>query len=633
MKDGHQVLSRNVTQQGKSRNRIQQEVQYTTRRLELEKRKLCLLEHGFLRAKDELEERRNRLQLSTQEDADEVRRSCQQAKILENRLEKVLAKQNSSYDENNKVRIAIDQQRRERLTQNQVFRSLYKEVAQLTENIQKIREDSKHMNETQVQLVDKMKSLKQQLEDERAYYNQMHQTQQARKREQQRRLRELETRQHKDAAHQRFALRNNFITTLEDNIDFNHVALKKNILKTAMLNSIQRRDIRQRQKNLELFETAIADIRSSTGISDIEEIVTIFVSLEKRNYSLLTYVNTLYNQIESHEIFNRNLSEQLDLQQRQQQQAEATRQKAVEETERRIEITSRLCEEGEHGRCQQEALLRRCRAAIVRGVQAVAPVWTERGADPVPDVECDTILPLLHYLHRCLLSWKQYLPRADPECLWLTKDDSPANRTLQCVPAAIAKVDVNYIIKQTPELQSLLQAVWRPSELPGNVSLQSAIDSDSEEEDLLERPLSMKELQQKIVNSFLTKNKHKRIAQTFSPALEELSSSVEAMAAHNDGSNRVQPHRASQRKPPTSISRTIGGISTRGTLKRLTGLFNDLETSAALPSVTADGARASKMTVDNLCIDHETRAEKVLMEKTIPEDETSIVAGGELAET
>merc|ERR1719460_901741 len=75
--------------------------------------------------------------------------------------------------------------------------------------------------------------------------------------------------------------------------------MMKRILKLAFLNCIQRRHIKQHQKNIEVFEQAFATIKSTTGISDIEEIVKIFVKLEERNFSLLTYVNQLNREIES----------------------------------------------------------------------------------------------------------------------------------------------------------------------------------------------------------------------------------------------------------------------------------------------------------------------------------------------
>merc|ERR1719382_428541 len=107
--------------------------------------------------------------------------------------------------------------------------------------------------------------------------------------------------------------------------NFNSQGVMRRILKLAFLNAIQRRHIRQHQKNIEVFEQAFATIKSTTGISDIEEIVKIFVALEQRNFSLLTYVNNLNREIEYFEKQNRDLEDQLDLQKRMSDESEKKR--------------------------------------------------------------------------------------------------------------------------------------------------------------------------------------------------------------------------------------------------------------------------------------------------------------------
>ena len=47
-----------------------------------------------------------------------------------------------------------------------------------------------------------------------------------------------------------------------------------------------------------LNDEAFNTIKNTTGISDIDEIVKIFVKLEERNYSLMVYVNLLSRDIE-----------------------------------------------------------------------------------------------------------------------------------------------------------------------------------------------------------------------------------------------------------------------------------------------------------------------------------------------
>merc|ERR1719197_1401421 len=93
---------------------------------------------------------------------------------------------------------------------------------------------------------------------------------------------------------------------------FSDQVMYRRILKLAFLNTIQRRHIRQHQKNIEVFEQAFATIKSTTGISEIDEIVKIFVKLEERNFSLLTYVNQLNREIENTELRNRDLLKERD---------------------------------------------------------------------------------------------------------------------------------------------------------------------------------------------------------------------------------------------------------------------------------------------------------------------------------
>merc|ERR1719401_1495069 len=129
--------------------------------------------------------------------------------------------------------------------------------------------------------------------------------------------------------------------------NFNGPAVMRRILKLAFLNTIQRRHIKQHHKNIEVFEQAFATIKSTTGISDIEEIVKIFIALEQRNFSLLTYVNQLNSEIESFEKQNRELENQLATQRTQEEDSKKRRQNALTDLELQIENTTKATEENQ----------------------------------------------------------------------------------------------------------------------------------------------------------------------------------------------------------------------------------------------------------------------------------------------
>merc|ERR1719230_1101229 len=127
--------------------------------------------------------------------------------------------------------------------------------------------------------------------------------------------------------------------------EFSEHVMYRRILKIAFLNCIQRRHIKQHTKNIDVFEQAFLTIKSSTGISDIEEIVKIFVKLEEKNYSLLTYVNQLNREIENFEMSNRSLDQQLTARKVYEEQGAKAKHGAHTDKKQQIKNTQKVTEE------------------------------------------------------------------------------------------------------------------------------------------------------------------------------------------------------------------------------------------------------------------------------------------------
>ena len=71
------------------------------------------------------------------------------------------------------------------------------------------------------------------------------------------------------------------------------VILKRRLLKIVDTNKEKRKLMDQYLRNVKVIEDAFDQIKQSTGISNIEEIVTTFIKAEEQNYSLYNYVNML----------------------------------------------------------------------------------------------------------------------------------------------------------------------------------------------------------------------------------------------------------------------------------------------------------------------------------------------------
>lgn len=89
-------------------------------------------------------------------------------------------------------------------------------------------------------------------------------------------------------------------------------------------------------KSIGVYDQAFATIKSTTGISEIEEIVKIFVQLEERNYSLMTYTNQLNRDIEEIELKSARVGNLLTSRSSNQQQFEADRETAVRDVQSKI---------------------------------------------------------------------------------------------------------------------------------------------------------------------------------------------------------------------------------------------------------------------------------------------------------
>ncbi|CAK9102331.1 unnamed protein product [Durusdinium trenchii] len=127
--------------------------------------------------------------------------------------------------------------------------------------------------------------------------------------------------------------------------EFSEASMMRRIMKTAFLNCIQRRRIKQHQKSIEIFEQAFATIKQSTGISDIAEIVKIFVHLESRNFSLLTYVNHMNREIEALEGQKRSRREAERTLKRREETSEKNRDLALGDMQKKLRATQLSIEE------------------------------------------------------------------------------------------------------------------------------------------------------------------------------------------------------------------------------------------------------------------------------------------------
>ena len=97
-------------------------------------------------------------------------------------------------------------------------------------------------------------------------------------------------------------------------------------------------------RNVKIIEDAFEQIKESTGIASVDEIVTTFIKAEEQNISLFNYVNVLNSEIDMIEEQNRNIEAELKshaeihaMSSQQKEEAKGNLQNEIDECRNQIE--------------------------------------------------------------------------------------------------------------------------------------------------------------------------------------------------------------------------------------------------------------------------------------------------------
>ncbi|KAF4654574.1 coiledcoil domain containing, partial [Perkinsus chesapeaki] len=324
-------------------HQLHHDIETTTRKLELERRRLGKLFEDFNRARAEFDEKvlpskKQKTEQDIYRDkamandispgssgynnrVEEILKSCSPGAMrsLESRISKSIAKLNTFNDTIREMRQSIDALRMEKT------KSI---VAGLSEANASLEEDKRITKTTRLKLAE-LSSVK---DTERRSFREQAQdikkdiadrSQESHEWELQNSRDILKSRMgakaggHSDGV--RFAsstareMMLTGYTCASEEETFSEMDTMKRILKLAFLNSIQRRHIRQHKRNSEVFDEAFRTIKQATGITNVTEIVRIFIKLEEQNFGLATYSNTLSQDIEAWEKENGRLNQALDM--------------------------------------------------------------------------------------------------------------------------------------------------------------------------------------------------------------------------------------------------------------------------------------------------------------------------------
>jgi len=484
--------------------RMHNEIESTTRKLELERRRLNKLEEDVARTKVEHEEKVIKFQAKEQ--------LAPGTKKVENRLAKEIQLLNTLNHENLEARKKIDNIRRERLQMNQVFKKLTQDIKDNIVQVKELQRDTDTARRDHEERQHKMNALKKQLEVERRSFKDTVRKLQTDMKEREREELIQRVQMVKGSLEHSEEDKKNRTRGLkaDEEANFNSTSVMRRILKLAFLNAIQRRHIRQHQKNIEVFEQAFATIKSTTGIHEIEEIVKIFVGLEQRNFSLLTYVNTLNREIESFEKRNRELERQIQTTKRMEEDGEKRRAETLAELKQQISSTMAASEEDVMQATQQQEVLDRCRPFISQILKTVEKENKGFGGQSAPESSSDSVLSWLTYIEKTLTQWKDFLPESKDTRNYRAPNKNYKYTVGNQVLALPAKKHTNQItsLVKAHELPSAANAFLEPGAVAKFAGKEE--ESDTDEEDMQNHPWTRQELRDKAVASVAKRKKHRK---------------------------------------------------------------------------------------------------------------------------
>mmetsp|Transcript_2618 Transcript_2618/g.5837 ORF Transcript_2618/g.5837 Transcript_2618/m.5837 type:complete len:553 (+) Transcript_2618:152-1810(+) len=312
--------------------KLQESAESFTRKIEAEKKKIEDLDGNIKELNAAVLEQRKKLGGSNVIRENNLK-TQKQIKVLENRLDKSLLKFNEALAFNKQLREGIDNLRRERQAFDNIYKKLDKDLAEKKGEMQRIIEISNVAYEARDKAQQEMALLKGQADREQANFE--HEWKELGKLiESDRKMKELLRQRDKAGIGPNGKLDDE--DRLRKKIIRGNAAISKD--KAAQQAALQK---------VQSYEEAFAKIQESTGISDIDELVTTFIEAEDKNFSLFNYVNELNNEVEKLEEQIAEIKGEIEKYKGQGGQNDRQRKKLLKDLEDRLASTEARAEQYE----------------------------------------------------------------------------------------------------------------------------------------------------------------------------------------------------------------------------------------------------------------------------------------------
>ena len=267
---------------------LQDQADALTRRIELERRRGIDLETQIKKTKAKIDEQRLKMGGVDAAREDSVK-TARQIKILENRLDKALVKHNEALARNKKLRLTVDDLRKERLVFDDIYDKLLTELEDKKTEMGAVVEISNKAFEARDRAVHEMARLKTTANKEQHAFE-VEFAELGRQIQNDKRMKEFLKHKADDSEAQAQAIS---AAAAEKEKEKNKRSLRNkwSFAKDRVSQGITAEKVKS-------YSAAFATIAEFTGESDVEKLVEQFVVAENENFRLFSYVNSLNSEIE-----------------------------------------------------------------------------------------------------------------------------------------------------------------------------------------------------------------------------------------------------------------------------------------------------------------------------------------------
>ena len=264
-----------------------------------------------------------------------IKRDSHLIKLKENQLDKALNSYNQLKSGNKQLKKQIDAARQQQAVQNQVNAGYNKEIRNVIERVKKLNNLTQTGNRLSEETQNQILALKAKHDMDKLNFE--HRILDLQEKLKEKDEDQAEKSRTKDMGNKK---RNNTVA------DFaNPAVLLKIRLDKVVNNNKEKKNLMDMYiRNVKIIEDAFEQIKESTGIASVDEIVTTFIKAEEQNISLFNYVNVLNSEIDMIEEQNLKIQNELKthaevnaMSNAQKEEAKANLQKEIDECKGQID--------------------------------------------------------------------------------------------------------------------------------------------------------------------------------------------------------------------------------------------------------------------------------------------------------